>query len=186
VRESEAVGFLTSPLRGFLAIMVVLGGVAVAMFYMHDEERGTFDRFPRGTGFSFSVAYHSSAVVMVSAVMLAAVLIMRASRGVGYEVLVLAIYSAAVLGFCMCLRIVVCDVRIFGALAPILIIVMVVISPILYPAPSLLPIQLLVPPYYYLCALTKVAFLWYMLAYAVFTLALAYFLNRIFSKRRRR
>ena len=104
LREGGDTSFLVSPLRGFLAIMVVLGGVAVAMFYMNDEEHGVFDRFPRSAGFSFSVAYHTSAVVMVALVMFAAIFIMKISRGVGYELLALAIYSIAVVGFCMCLR----------------------------------------------------------------------------------
>ena len=184
VREKGANSFLVSPLRGFLAIMVVLGGVAVAMYYINDEEHGVFIRLPRGEGFAFSIAYHAAAIIMVATVMLAAIFAMKISRGLGYELLAISIYSVAVIGFCMCARLIVGNIRAFGAIAPILILIMVVVCPILYPAPNLAAIQYLIPPYYYLRSMSNVLFLWYMAAYSVVILILAFLLHRLRFKQR--
>ena len=52
--NSEA-SLLVSPMRGLLAVMIVLGGFAVAMFYTQDEAGGVFDRLYYGRSFSFSI-----------------------------------------------------------------------------------------------------------------------------------
>jgi hypothetical protein len=185
VREDDENSFLISPLRGFLAVMVVLGGLAVAMFYINDEQRGIFDRFPRSAGFSFSVSYHAAAVNMVTLVMLVAIFVMKISRGIWYEFLSAAIYSVAVLGFCMLLRLIIRDIRFFGTIAPVLIIVTVVVCPIFYKAPDLPQIQYLIPSYYYLCSASNSIFLWYMAAYGASTLLISFLLHR-FSRQRKR
>ena len=177
--------FLISPLRGLLAIMVILGGVAVAMFYMQDEARGLFDRFPRSAGFSFSLAYHTSAVLMVGAVVLVGLMLTGISVGVGYEMLALAVYCLTSVGFCMCLRLILRDIRLFGAIAPVLIVVMAVLCPIFFLTPKLPAIQHLLPTYYYLNAFSNSNYVWYMALYGIALHALAFLLHFLRAKQRK-
>ena len=182
--KAQETSFLIPPLRGLLAIMVALGGVAAAMFYMQDESRGAFDRLPRGAEFSFAAVYHTAAVAMVAVFALAAIFIAGISAGFFYELLAIIVYSAAVVGFCMCLRLLLRDLRLFGSVASILIIAMAVLCPIFFSAPRLPLIQYLLPAYYYIRAISNASFLCYMAAYALLTNLVAFGLGFLRVKKR--
>ncbi len=177
--------FLLSPMRGILALMVLLCGVAVAMFYMQDEARGAFDRLPLGTGFSFSVTYHISAVVMVGGVVFAALALTGIAANLIYELLILTIYCATVVGFCMCLRMALRDIRLFGAIAPLLIVITAVLCPIFIIAPNLPIIQYLLPTYYYVRAFSNSNFVLYMAIYCVVLYLLAFGLHSMRLKQKK-
>lgn len=185
VAESENMNFLVSPLRGLLAVMVVLSGFAVAMFYMQDESHGIFDRFPKSANFSFSVVYHLSAVFMVGAAMFAALLIAKMSGEIGYELLVSTVYCVAVTAFCMCLRMILRDIRLFASLAVALTVGIVVLCPILFSAPDLPILQYLLPTYYYLKAAASIKYLIYMMMYSIVWFVLAFLLHTLRAKQRR-
>ena len=180
-RDSEE-SFLISPLRGLLAIMTVIGGMAVAMFYMQDEEHGVFDRFPRSAGFSFSVLYHATAVLMLGAVVFAALLITGMAGNAWYELIAIILYCTATVGFCICLRLILREIRIFGSIAPVLVVVMAVLCPVFFKAPSIPIIQYLLPTYHYLNSFSNPVFLLYMVAYSVASLTLALLLHRLSAK----
>lgn len=183
--EKSASSFLLSPLRGLLAITVLLAGVAVAMFYLQDEARGAFDRLPVGTGFSFSVIYHASAVIMLGAVVLLALLIMGMASALWYEILSLTLYCVAVVGFCICLRLLLRDIRLFGAAAPLLVVITAVLCPIFFKAPNIPAIQYLLPTYYYVRAFSNSNFIWYMAIYCVLLYAVGFVLHSLRLKQRR-
>ena len=182
VREEKGSDYLVSPLRGLLAIMVMFSGIAAAMFYMQDEDRGAFLRFPKGAGFSFAVMFHGAAVVLVGVAVLAALLLTGLSVGLGRESLVLAVYCAASVGFCMCLRLVLRDIRLFGAASAILVVVTAVLCPILFAAPDVPAVQYLLPTYYYIKAFSDVRFLWYMIPYSLTSYLIACILQRLRRK----
>lgn len=165
--DTEKTNYLLSPMRGLLSIMVVLGGFAVSMFYLQDESKGTFDRMPRGRRFLFSVGYHTVAVADVAIAALIALLISGLATSLLSEILSLVLYVIITVGFCMGLRLLCKDIRLIGALAPALTVVMAVLCPVFFPAPDLPFIQYLLPPYYYLNALYKPQFIGYMAIYAL-------------------
>jgi len=183
VVDTSVANFLVSPLRGLLAIMIVLGGIAVAMFYMQDEKRGVFDRLPRGTGFSFSLVYHATAVVIVAAVVLVALAATKMTVSLPFEVLALAAYCACTVGFCMCLRLVLRDIRLFGSVAPVLIVIMAVLCPIFFKAPNLPIIQHILPAFYYIRAFADPRYVGYMVIYAAGLYILAFVLHSLHVRR---
>lgn len=185
IADTSGANFLVSPLRGLLAIMVVLGGVAVAMFYMQDEARGAFDRLPRGTGFSFSAVYHSAAVIMVAVVVFIALLMTKMTVGAAYELLALFIFCMCTVGFCICLRLLLRDIRLFGAVVPILIVVMAVLCPIFFKAPNIPIVQYLLPTYYYIRAFSSTRFVWYMAIYTAVLFVVAFALHSLRAKQKR-
>jgi len=188
--ENEAVPegqqhFLLSPLRGLLAIMIVLGGMAAAMYYMQHEASGFFDRFSKNALFPFSILHHAAAVTMVGTAVFGALHLAQISVGWGYELLVLTLYCAAAVGFCLCLRLILFSIRLFASLAPVLIVVMTVFCPILFQPPRLPAIQFLLPTYYYLNAFSNRNFVWYMALYCIAAYTAAYLLHLLRSKRYR-
>ena len=181
--NSEA-SLLVSPMRGLLAVMIVLGGFAVAMFYTQDEAGGVFDRLYYGRSFSFSITYHATAVVMLGAAVLITLLLTGISVGFFYELLAMALYCAATVAFCVALRLILGDIRIFACLIPLFVIATVVLCPILFIAPKLPVIQYLLPTYYYINAFSSSAYLWYAAIYCIALYSFAYFLHVIRAKMR--
>ncbi len=184
-KEFKERSFLLSPLRGLLAIMVVLGGMAAAMFCMQDEANGVFDRFSQSAGFSFSVVYHASAVVMVGAAVFASLLLTGISVGWAYELLVMTVYCFGTVGFCLCLRLILPDIRLFGTTVPILVVGLAVFCPVLVTVPDLPVIQYLLPTYYYLKAFSNANFVWYMVIYSIVLYAFAFLLHILRAKQLR-
>lgn len=177
--EESRGSLILSPLRGLFAIMILLAGIAVSMFYMQDEARGAFARLHRGTGFSFSLIYHATAVLTVSAAVLLALISTDLSIGLWRETLTLLLYSASVVGFCTCLRLVLKDIRIFGTLAPLLTVITAVLCPIFIPTPKIPIVQYLLPTYYYIKVFSNKDFAWYMLIYCVAVNLIAFLLHGI-------
>ena len=175
---NDGTNYLLTPLRGLLAIMITLGGLAVAMFYMQDEARGTFDRLLPNRRFAFSLGYHASAVVCVALAALLALFITGFSVGLWREIVAMALYCVIAVGFCMALRLICRDIRLLGALMPVLAVAMIVVCPVFLNIP--VPVAgYLLPPYYYLNAIYDASWLLYMLIYAVIIYTFDYALFRI-------
>lgn len=182
--DKDSSSLILSPLKGLLAIMILLSGIAVSMFYMQDEARGVFDRFPRGTGFSFSLIYHAAAVVMVGI----AAFIALAVTGIApnwYELPILLLYCACTVGFCMCLRMIIGDIRLFGTLAPLLIVVTAVLCPIFIAAPGVPAVQIFLPTFHYMISFTNKFFILYMGIYTAVLYLLAFALHSLRLKQRK-
>ena len=45
---AEEANYLLSPVRGLLATVIILGGLAAAMYFVHDDRCGTFSLVPQG------------------------------------------------------------------------------------------------------------------------------------------
>ena len=182
--RQENSNFIISPIKGLLAIMILLSGIAVSMFYMHDEAKGAFDRLPRGTGFSFSLIYHTAAVAMVGLVAYITLLVTGIALD-WYELPLLILYCICTVGFCMCLRLLLRDMRLFGAIAPVLIVVTAVLCPIFISGIKLPFVQILLPTFHYMMVYTNRAFIIYMSLYSIALFALSLFLHSLKLKQKR-
>ena len=180
--DAEEENYLLSPARGLMAILVMLGGLAAAMFYTSDESVGVFDRMPKGKRFAFAIEYHSVAVFDVAVAAFIAILIGGISVSFLYELVSISLYIIAVVGSCMLLRLVFYDIRILASITPALAIVMAVVCPIFIPPPSVPILQYLLPPFYYLNSIHKPEFLGYMAIFSAITYAASYLLYRIRTK----
>ena len=176
--NDESINYLLAPLRGLLAIMITLGGFAVAMFYMQDEARGTFDRLPANQRFAFSLGYHAAAVVCIALAALVALFITGLSVGFLRESVVMALYCVITVGFCMAWRLICRDIRLLGALMPTLAVAMIVVCPVFLNL-QIPVVGYFLPPYYYLNAIYDSLWLLYMLIYAVIIYTFDYVLFRI-------
>ena len=179
VRESN---YLTSPLRGLLAIMVVLSGFAVAMFYMQDEARGTFDRIPYRRRFVFSLSYHATAVVSTATVTFISLLLVGMAEFSLREITALLLYCLITVGFCMGARLLLRDIRILGVSTPVLVVAMTVLCPVFFNFAKIPAVQFLLPPYYYLNAIYSTKFILYMIIYALAVYGVDYALYRLQRK----
>ena len=178
VANDAETNYLLAPIRGLLAIMITLGGFAVAMFYMQDESHGTFDRLPANRRFVFSLNYHAAAVVCVALSALLALIIAGLSVSFVREIAAMALYCVITVGFCVAVRLLCRDIRLLGALMPALAVAMIVVCPVFLNIPVPI-VGYLLPPYYYLNAIYDPLWLLYMVIYAAVIYAFDYALFRI-------
>jgi len=180
--DTEKANYLLSPVRGLLAVMLTLGGLAAAIFYAQDEAGGVFDRLPRGKRFLFSVVDPALAVTDVAIVVFAALGLAGLLLDMWYEVAVLLLYGVITVGFCVGLRLLLGNSRILAAITPAIAAAMTVLCPIFINPPELPALQYLLPPYHYLRAVYEPKFIGYMIVYAVVVYGVDWLLYRIRSK----
>lgn len=178
--------FLTIPLRGLLALVVMLCGMASAMYFIRDCAEGKFDwlspkkRLAPAFGSCFAATSSASVAVFL------ALLVSGIFENPGRESLSIFLYMIASAGFCLVLCTLFSSAGKLGATIPFFMIVMIVLCPIIFNLNFLKPIQHMLPPYYYLLSLYNDNYIFYMICYCVCVYVLAYILNLILANSKRR
>jgi len=142
--------FLTNPLRGLLSLLVVLAALASCMFYYAEEEAESFLRLRGLSGRLHPLLCHVCASVPVALAGLIAMAVSGMLHGLWTEIALSALLCLASAGFCETLRRVCRKQERLGALLPILMMVMLVLSPIFLHFKQFAILRSLLPPVYYL------------------------------------
>ena len=167
---SEGPGYLVTPVRGLLALLLVLTGLASAMYYDEEARRETFLRLSAPTRRALPLLYHLTALLPMA---LAALLALAAAKLWGplpRELGLMLLYCLSAAVFSELVRKLCRTQSRLGALLPVLMAVMLALCPIFFDLKVLTPVRHLLPPYYYLNAVRSGSTLWQML---VFTCAAA-------------
>lgn len=163
--NAQQVHYLTAPVRGLLAVVMVLCGMAAAMYYLEDRRRGTFGWVSTRRLPAVELGCQLVALVNVAAVVLAA-LALSGQTGVWYkEIIISLLYCLCCAGFCMMLRRLCGSVRVLGTLLPLLVVAMLLICPVFFDLGKLRSLQYLLPPTYYINALYSHKYSLYMVLY---------------------
>lgn len=177
--------FLTIPLRGMLAIVVLLCSIAAAMYFLGDLADGKFDwlapkkRLAPAFGSCFAAAVASSAAVF------AALFASGIFIGFVKEFISMLLYAVAVSGFCLILCIVFRSAGKLGASIPFFVIVTLVLCPIFFNLNVLKPVKFMLPTFYYLQSLYNKEFMLYFVIYCAGVYGVAFLLNEILNFRDR-
>lgn len=177
--ENRLTDYLLTPLRGLMSALIMLGGFAVAMFYMQDEANKKFDWIKSGKRFPFAIGYHMTAVLNMGIIVLIALFVTNMNVSLARELISMALYIIITVGFCMAVRLICRDIRIFGAVIPALLIGMIALSPVFFDIKNLPFLQYLLPTYYYLNSIYNINFLYSMILYAVLIYGFDYLMYRI-------
>lgn len=170
----KEVNYLTSPLRGMLAIITVLCTLASSLYCLGDEKKGFFSRIPESRRYYIFFMSNLSASFIASAVMAVSVFFAGTAVSVGREILISVLFSVCSASFCTMLC------RIFrtpfslGAMIPPTALAMAVLSPIFIDFEMPFNFGLLFPSTYLLNSVHNNRYLLYMLVYsaAVFILGI--------------
>ena len=163
--NAQEIHYLTAPVRGLLAVVTVLCGMAAAMYYVEDQRRGTFGWVSARLLPAVELGCQLVALVNVAAVILLA-LALSGQAGVWYmEILISLLYCLCCAGFCMLLRRLCGSVRVLGTLLPLLVVGMLLICPVFFDLGKLRTLQYLLPPTYFINALYNPKYLLYMVLY---------------------
>lgn len=168
----EDQGYLMTPVRGMLAVVVVLAGLATAMYYIRDEENGTFAWMAQRRKPLMELGCQIISVVNVLVVVLVALAVTGQTVHWGREALLAVLYAACVAAFAMLVRRLAGGIRGLGMVTPLLVVVMLVVCPVFFDLGMMRQLQLLLPPTYFVIAAYNSTYLLYMLAYTAVSLVL--------------
>ncbi len=172
VATPEDENYLTAPVRGMLAVVVVLAGLATSMYYIKDEEHGTFAWMSQRRKPLMELGCQFISVLNVLTVVQLALVLSGQSVHWGREILVTGLFALCVAAFAMLVRRLTGGIRGLGMVTPLLVVVMLVICPVFFDLGMLRQLQLLFPPTYFVTGAYNSSYLWYMLGYTAICLVL--------------
>lgn len=178
--NSKAMNYLLMPVRGILSILVLIGAMAAAMFYISDEQEGLFSWVNFKKKPFVELGCQTIAVGNVMLFTLISIFISELYVDIFRELLCAILYVLCCAAFGLLLRILCRKQQVIGMVMPILTMAMLVICPVFISLPGLKIVQLLFPPTYYLNAVYNSAYMVYMLFYTavlwiMYRLAVKYF-----------
>jgi ABC-2 type transport system permease protein len=169
--DGEAVGgsdYLLNPLRGLMAVWLVISGFAAVLYHVRDEQRGAFEHLPYLK--RDAQALYLMAVVLFNGgiAYYAGCLILNVLTDPLREALRLVLFLFCSAVFCLVLGKLLRKVQYVGAMIPAMIILLLTFSPVFFDIKDFWMLQTLLPTYLYL---NSVHSSFYAAAMAVYMLA---------------
>lgn len=172
----ENADYLTAPLRGLLAILMMFCGMASMMFFNNDDRKKVFS----------GISYNKRAFVMfgnnLAATSVAGVIVTISLIASGiytnfvYESVMMILMVLAVTGFCSLIGSVFSSNTLLSAMLPSLLIISLAFSPVFINLHSFEPVQGILPPYYYLYGINNLSYAFPYMVYILAYFVLAYFI----------
>ena len=152
-KKHDAISVLKKPIRGTIAIFVLLTGLAGLVFWYQDDAEGRFRVMARERRPLISFASILLPTVMAGVVGLACLAISGLWTTTGRELLSMLLYVLLVAGLCNILRFLIPSVHAVCAMIPILVLISYLCCPILIDIGQTMPViryvrAVLVPQYY--------------------------------------
>lgn len=157
--------YLSSPLRGILALWFILCGFAAALYFIKDEQNGLFVWFPKNKNFLLSTGMHLIILTDAFIFMIIALICSGLFVSIQSEIPPLILLLLSTTFFCNILRIICKKPYILGAIIPFLLIIIIVFCPVFINLKGFSFIQFLLPPYYYLNSIYNPLYLLFMTIY---------------------
>ena len=179
--DENARNYLLMPVRGLLSVVVLIGAMAAAMFFISDDNSGLFSCVSLRKKQYVELSCQLIAVGNIMLCVLVALICAKLHVEIYKELSVAVSYICCCAVFGQLIRIFSRNLQTIGMLIPILSIVMLVICPVFISIPGMKGIQLLFPPTYYLYAIHDMAYVGYMLLYTI-GVWLLYKLSSLFLK----
>lgn len=149
---SEKIDYLTAPLRGLLALWLMLTAFAATVYYMFDEKEGLFERIPLKYRTFVGAAYIGVPVFDAALVMLVTLFITGINTSPLREFVNIFIFAINVVLFSEILKNILNSQERFVAAIPVLMLMMLVLCPVFITVKNLRAIQFVLPPFFYLKA----------------------------------
>lgn len=181
--DAKEANYLLTPVRGLLAVVIVLGGLAAAMYFIHDDRCGTYSLVPHGKRFLVEFACQMIAILNLSVVSLISMMIAGLTVRLERELLLTISYALTTALFCMTIRRLLGRISAVGTVLPLLVVVMLVICPVFFDLGDFRQFQYFFPPTYYINAVQSNRSLLLMFVYSMI-LSVVYWLSGMILKRR--
>lgn len=165
--EVEDTGYLLAPMRGMLAVWLVLCGFAAVLYFMQDLERGTFVWVPAKDAVNLAYGVQMIPVLDGAVVVAAACVLLGIKVSMLREIVSILLFSLCIIGFCNFLRLLLGKMEWLGAVLPVLVFAMILMNPVFLDLKIFGAARYFFPPIYYLKSIHNPVFLGWMAAYAL-------------------
>lgn len=145
--------YLLQPIKGLLLVFIAICGLASAIYYLQDAEKGIFAWIPMNQRMLFSCGYHMVAMFDAAIMVFVSLFFLEKERMMAQEIVLLLLYVIMCAVFCNFIMYLCGNKQNLGRCIPLLLIAMLVISPIFIDFGENFAVQYLFPPSYYLRAL---------------------------------
>ena len=176
-KAEQDTGYLTMPIRGLMSVLVVVCAMAAALYFLRDEELGTFCHVPQRRRLAVAFGCILIAALNMAATVYLALWISGLMVSPGMEAAALLLLSLSAAAFALVVMVLLRSIRIYSALIPMMAVALVVVCPVFFNFRSIGPVQHLFPPTYYINASFDIRYLLGLAAYAVLGLLLAWVLE---------
>lgn len=173
-RPGKDANYLTSPLRGLLAIFAVLCGMAATIYYMQDSAAGMFAHVKQRRNGLLALGCVVTAIVNIALVLLLSQCLSSPGTDLGAEAVSLLMYIFCCASFCLLLGQIFTSIPAYCAMIPLLTVVFIGVCPVFHDFKKLSVLQALFPPSYYVKSAYDDRWLFYMLIYTLACFALSY------------
>ena len=146
----EQPDYVTAPLRGFMALWLIISAIASAMYYISDEKKGLFiywkTKSPAVREFLYIfVVMFDSAVIALLGLFLGGVM-----TDIRCEVPLILLYAVTLTLLAMIFRRIMRNEKILGVFTPVIITMAATFSPVFMDLRAFWYIQKIIPSYHYL------------------------------------
>lgn len=181
--ESPSVqSYLLSPVRGLLAIVTMLCGMASAMFYTQDARQGLFSRIPMKRLPGTEFLCQCIAVGNIALVTFLALWLSKLTGNLLLELGLMLMYIPCVSLFCMVARRLLRSTVALGVVTPLLIVVSLCACPVFLDLAPLRTFGLLLPPTHFIRGAYDAIFIGYMAVSSAICAALCHILDKTIVK----
>ena len=163
--NTQSANYLTFPIRGLLAVVMLLCGMAATLYYMQDEAAGTFAWVRQNRKGVTALCCVVTATVNVSLVLLLSLCFSSLAGNILREIGALLLYSLCCGAFCLLLKGIFPGIRAYAAIVPLMTVVLIGVCPVFFDFRKWGFFQLLLPPTYYINGMYDSRYMLYMLAY---------------------
>lgn len=177
--KNDNQGFITTPIRGLLSIIAVICGFAAAMFYIEDDQKGTFSWVKEKNKVFVKFGCIVIAVLNISIIMLLSLIFAGVNVTIGRELLSLVMFVLCCSAFCVMVSQLFSKIYVLGSLIPILTVIMFVVCPVFFDLGFLRKLQFIFPPTYYINSVYNNAYYLYALIYLAVCIAISFVINYI-------
>lgn len=177
--EAEDFTYVQAPLRGILAIWFTFVGLAAALYFMRDEERGVYGRIPVAGRLTASYAAGVAFLLDAGLVLLLSCKLAGVFTNWKREVVSCAVFAVCVLAFANLLRLLCRTPRRLGMVFLPLLAMMLALCPVFLNLQYFRAGKLLLPPWYYLQSIHNTCYLYEMALYAVILVLISAVLQRV-------
>ena len=139
------------------------------MFYMQDDKKGTFSLVKETKKPFVALCCVLIATLNVALVCLITLIISGIAVGLLKEITVILVYSLCCTAFCLFLKEIFINIKVYAAAIPVLVVVMLAVCPVFLGVAS---IWLFLPPTYYIFAFNNVMYLYNMISFTLILFAL--------------
>ncbi|WP_155951007.1 hypothetical protein [Pseudobutyrivibrio sp. MD2005] len=149
-QSEDNTSYLMMPLRGILALWLLLLGIAASMYYLEDESNGLFIWWKSWAEVGRDFLYYEVIMIVPSIMVLIGLKIGGVYTSTFREVIALTLYNVAVIGLASVLREVIHSIKGLGIVTPILIMASAILSPVFIDFKEGRALQKFCPTFHYL------------------------------------